>query len=78
MNVPEISEAKWDEVITTDKEYEFKFLATKILLGRLRLNYKNKNTADELQKCKSELRNFFEKNVNIPVAVNDLNEIFGG
>ncbi len=78
MKVPEISDAKWDEVICSDKEYQFKFLATKILLGRLRLNYKNINTSDELEKCKSELRNFFEKNENIPVAVNDMNEIFGG
>jgi hypothetical protein len=78
MNIPESTNKKWEEAIIDNREYKFKFLATKIILGRLRLCYNNNATPEQIKTCASELRTFFEKNKNIPVAIEDLKEIVGG
>lgn len=78
MNIPDSKDKKWEQAISGDAEYQFKFLATKILLGRLRLSYQNDSSPQQMSACINELRAFFEKNQNVPVAMEDLKEIVGG
>jgi len=78
MNIPESNDQKWEEAISGNKEYQFKFLATKILLGRLRLSYHNNATTEKMTSCANEIKLFFEKNKNISLAMEDLKEIVGG
>lgn len=77
MTIPGENDPCWEKAIVGDKQYKFKFLGTKILLGRLRLNYKNESTPGQLLSCVNELKIFFEKNQNIPFAMEDLQQITG-
>ena len=78
MSLPAQTDPRWKNVIQLDRDYNFQFLATKILLGRLRLKYKQNQTPQTLENAATELYQFFSKNMNLPKAVNDLGEILGG
>ncbi|MCK5242089.1 hypothetical protein KAR34_06545 [bacterium] len=66
------------EAICGDKKYDIQFVATKILLGRLRLNYKRDSSPGQVNNYAEEMRNFFSKNQHIPMAMDDLREIMRG
>jgi|GEM_PF-921319 len=68
---------EWKEVILGKKQYGFEFLALRILVGRLNLNYRNNPTPETMSKCVRQLVEFFQNEKN-PLAQKDLNKIFGG
>ncbi|MBN2008207.1 hypothetical protein JW960_02550 [candidate division KSB1 bacterium] len=78
MNVPSSFDKRWEAAILVDKSYNFKFLATKILLARLKINFNKIKTAQEMKKSIDELQTFFKKNINNPLVANDLSELLGG
>ena len=74
MDVPMASHPNWKKIIGEQSDVQFDFLATKILLGRLHLKYKQEPSS--ISSCIEELREFFVKNENQPKVVADLNKIF--
>ena len=76
MVIPEENHPNWAKVISGQLSKNFEFLATKIIIGRLALNYKLNSTSEELKKCIQELRIFFQKHEQMPKAQADLKKIF--
>lgn len=77
MKLPSEHHPIWKSLIRSRGQYQFEFLATKILLGRLNLKYRRNQSPQEMKKCVHELWTFFERNSDLPKAQNDLKKIFG-
>lgn len=77
MDVPIKSNKIWIDVVTGKKSYELKFLAAKILLGRV-INSIQKNPSEEnISAAIDQLRNIYKKNTDITAVQEDLKTIFG-
>ncbi len=74
MSVPAINHPNWAKAITNPQGYPFEYLATRILVGRLNMNYKQ--NPGSLSTCIKELHDFFSANEKQPKAVADMNKIF--
>jgi HAMP domain-containing protein len=68
---------EWKNVILEKKNYGFEFMALRILVGRLSVNYRNNPTQKTMQRCIQQLIDFFRNEKN-PLAQKDLKKIFGG
>lgn len=77
MQLPSARNPIWKDLIRRDNQYQFDFLATKIILSRLNLRCRLNNSPEELDRCVNELRAFFEKNLYLPKVQNDLKRVFG-
>lgn len=75
MDINKIPDSKWNDLVLGKSNYEFKFLATKILLSRLQRQATNDPA--NLQKYSRELRELFSKNINLPSVQSDLKLIAG-
>lgn len=78
MEIPPITDDRWKELVLGNIDFEFEFLAIKILIFRIRLNIKKNNSHETIIKSARELRNLFLKTIKLPIAQNDLKKIFGG
>ncbi|MCL2672884.1 MAG: hypothetical protein FWF01_00665 [Alphaproteobacteria bacterium] len=77
MQVPAATNQAWSDIITAKKTYALKFLAAKILLGRLIASVNLDPSPDNVQACAAQLQGLFAKNTAIPSAKEDLATIFG-
>jgi hypothetical protein len=77
MRLPDMEHPAWKTLITTRVDYNFNFLATKFILGRLALDYQASPDEVTLKKCIEKLWMFFDKNKHLPQAKDDLTRIFG-
>jgi len=73
--VPPITHTKWEEIVTGKKHYNFKFLAAKILMGRILVSTENDPSMKNIDRCVYDIYTLFFKNEK--VAHDDLVEIFG-
>lgn len=78
MIIPDESHPGWIRAISGQESPGYELLATKILIGRLTLTYEFDPTPETTKKSVAELRTFFERNIDLPKAQNDLKKIFGG
>lgn len=76
MGVPPKSNPRWEEVVTGKKTYTLKFLAAKILLGRLVRNVKADNSPASVSAAIGELHAIYSKNADKPSVKEDLETIF--
>ena len=72
MEVTDISDKVWRNIVTTDEDYGFSFLAVKILLFRLRLSVKQNPDQENISKCAGELKDLFLRTSHLPMAQKDL------
>lgn len=77
MSVPPKNKPQWADIVTGKKTYNLKFLAAKILLGRLVRTVGADPSPANVSKSVDELHALFEKNSSSPSALNDLKTIFG-
>jgi len=77
MQLPGKQHPIWKGLIRSQGQYQFEFLATKLILGRLHLKYRRNRSHQEMEKCVHELWTFFKKNSDLPKIQNDLKKIFG-
>lgn len=77
MNVPPKSKPQWTDIVTGKKTYELKFLAAKILLGRLVRTIGADPTPAKVSEGVDQLHALFEKNSAGPSVQDDLKTIFG-
>ncbi len=76
MIIPPESDPRWIRAISGEENPSYELLATKILLGRLTLLYKMTPSPEITRKSVAELRDFFERNKDLPKAQADLKKIF--
>ncbi len=75
MNIPPATDPVWKRIVTGDVKYEFDYFAAKLLQGALaRALHKDPSPAT-LHKCCETLRELFVKNIDQPLAQNDLVKI---
>ena len=77
MNVPPKNNPKWADVVTGKKTYTLKFLAAKILLGRVVRTVSASPTPDNVRDAVDQLHAVYLKNEAIPSVQDDLKTIFG-
>ena len=75
MDIPVASDNRWQKAINGERAFEFDFLGTKIIVGRLAVTYKLDPQPATMDKCIGELINFFERNQHMPKAQTDLAKI---
>jgi hypothetical protein len=78
MIVPDKGAREWSDLIEGKKTITLQFLAVRLLVGRLISTYRMHHSEQSKSQCVDELAKFFQKNINIPAAQTDLNNIFGG
>lgn len=76
MGVPPSTNPRWEEIVTGKKTYTLKFLAAKILLGRIIRHVNSDGSAESVSKAVSELRAIYEKNADNASAKEDLQNMF--
>ncbi|WP_027185789.1 hypothetical protein [Desulfovibrio inopinatus] len=77
MSVPSKSNKTWTDIVTGKKTYQLKFLAAKILLGRLTHAVKDDPSPGNIQKSIDQLHALFSKNAHMPNVQEDIKTIFG-
>lgn len=77
MDVPSKSHKAWQEIVTEKKTFQLKFLATKILLGRLVRSVKDDPSSANVARCVDDLHAIFLTNSKMPSVQEDLQTIFG-
>ena len=77
MDVPSKSHPAWQAIVTGNKTYQLKFLAAKILLGRLTRAVKEDPSSGNIAASIDQLYAIFANNVNMPSVQDDLKTIFG-
>jgi hypothetical protein len=78
VTIPNESHPGWLKAITGQGNFEFEFLATKIIMGRLNRDYKKDCSPLAVKKFATELRSFFQKNIKLPKVQADLKKIVEG
>lgn len=77
MDVPLKTKPQWADIVTGKKTYDLKFLAAKILLGRLVRSVSSSPTPASIRDGVDQLHALFEKNSASPSVQTDLKTIFG-
>lgn len=75
MDLSKIPEQTWEDLILEPINFNFEFLALKILLSRLRLKAQNNASPEIIQQSGAEIKNFFVRFHNLPAAQRDLIKI---
>ena len=77
MSVPQKTNPLWADIVTGRKTFDLKFLAAKILLGRVVRTVSAAPTAGNVRDAVDQLHAIYEKNAASPSAKEDLKLIFG-
>jgi hypothetical protein len=75
MTIPSASDVIWKEMLHKQKQFDFEFLALKMLLGRLIMDVEHDPSDANVQKCAIQLHDLLAKNQNLPSAMNDIQKI---
>lgn len=75
MQVSDISDKVWTDIVLGKMDCDFEFLALKFLLVRLRIKVRYNPTDYTIQSCVDELKNGFKMYEHIPVTHQDLEKI---
>ncbi len=77
MDVPSKSNKAWQDVVTGKKAFTLKFLAAKILLGRLTRSVKDDPSPGNVAEAVEQLYTLLSQNAHVPSVQDDLKTIFG-
>jgi len=75
MDIPPATSLVWRDLITGKRHLELKFLAAKVMMGRLMPLAAR--APESLPQCASELRELLAKNAHLPSVQGDLKTILG-
>lgn len=75
MSLPPASHPIWRQIVSGEKSPDFEFLATKIFLGRARLQLARDSSPDTLAVLSDQLRALFEKNSSHPMVLRDAEQL---
>jgi len=77
MSVPAMTHPRWAEIVTGKKTFELKFLAAKIMLGRVIRSVSADPTPQNIKEAAEHLQSIYVKNESNPAVKEDLKTIFG-
>ena len=77
MDIPAKTKPQWADIVTGKKTYELKFLAAKIMLGRLVRTLSTKPTPADVREGIDQLHALFVKNSASQSVQLDIKTIFG-
>lgn len=77
MSVPPPNDPLWANIVTGRKTFRLKFLAAKILLGRIMRTVSASPTPENIQEAVDQLHAMYEKNAGSPSVKEDIKLIFG-
>ena len=77
MSVPPKTNPVWADIVTGRKTFALKFLAAKILLGRVVRTVSAAPSAENVRDAVEQLHSMYEKNAASPSEKDDLKLIFG-
>ena len=77
MSVPPKTNPVWADIVTGRKTFALKFLAAKILLGRVVRTVAAAPSAENVRDAAEQLHSMYEKNAASPSVKEDLKLIFG-
>ena len=77
MDVPSKSHEGWHDIITGKKTFELRFLAAKIMLGRLLRGVHDDPTPQNISSSIDLLHNLFAQNTKSKTVQDDIKTIFG-
>lgn len=77
MSVPPKSNPLWADIVTGRKTFALKFLAAKILLGRVVRTVSAAPTTENVRDAVDQLHSMYVKNADSPSVKDDLKLIFG-
>jgi len=77
MGVPSKDNPLWGDIVTGRKRFRLKFLAAKILLGRIMRTVSVSATPESVRDAVDQLHAMYEKNANSPSVKEDITVIFG-
>jgi|GEM_PF-876300 len=75
MDLYKISDQTWEDLILEKINFDFHFLALKILLSRLRLKAKTNSSPQSIRGSGEEIKNLFVRFKNLPAAQRDFQKI---
>jgi hypothetical protein len=75
MTIPSASDVIWKDMLHKQKQFDFEFLALKMLLGRLIMDVEHDPSDANIEKCAIQLHDLLAKNQNLPSAMNDIQKI---
>ncbi len=78
MEVPPETNPIWLKLVTGELEYQFSFLAAKVLLTRIKLKAKFSNEPGVIEEGITQLRNLFIRSSHVPKIQQDLENLFTG
>ena len=77
MEVPSRSHEGWRDIVTGKKTFELKFLAAKIMLGRLVRGVHDDPTPQNITTSIDQIYNLFAQNTYSQTVKDDIKTIFG-
>ncbi len=77
MDVPGKTSKVWEDLVTGKRVYALKFLAAKILLGRLTRAVADDPSPENVKTCAAQVHAIFANNMNMPSVQDDLKSICG-
>lgn len=77
MEVPGVTDPLWVMLVTRERVCELRFLAARILLGRLLRCVSEDDSPENVQQCAAQIHAIFANNVNAPSVQDDLKTLLG-
>jgi hypothetical protein len=75
MTIPLASDVIWKDLLFKRKQYDFEFLALKMLLGRLIMDVEHDPSDGNVEKCAAQLFAVLDKNQHLPSAQHDIQKL---
>lgn len=73
MRLPSKNDRIWIEIVTGKKICQLKFLAAKILLGRLTRSVQEDSSPENIMASIEQIYTIYENNINMPSVKDDIN-----
>lgn len=75
MNIPPSNAAIWKDLLFKRKQFDFEFLALKMMLGRLIVAVEHDPSDANVEKCAAQLYDLLAKNQQLPSAMSDIQKL---
>jgi hypothetical protein len=77
MHIPQQTDPLWADIVTGRKRFALKFLAAKILLGRVMRTVTAVPSSENIRDAVAQLHGIYAKNATSPSVQEDIKTIFG-
>lgn len=75
MSLPPAHHPVWRNLVTGKIQHPLKFMAAKILLGRLIRKTETDPSPDNIRNCCEQIRGIYEKHLHLPSVTQDLENL---